>query len=134
MTKITKIASLAAFTLSIATWVGATDLTGETEYAINCASCHGADGKGAGEMAKYLNVAPPDLTTLAADNEGVFPFLKVMHVVDGRTGVRGHGDSMPVWGNAFMSQSDPMPGDFGGLLEVRGRILSLVYFLESIQE
>jgi mono/diheme cytochrome c family protein len=35
-----------------------------------CASCHGADGKGDGPMAKSLKVKPADLTRIAARNGG----------------------------------------------------------------
>ena len=127
-------ACLTVVALSVATWASAADQIGKELYLENCASCHGADGKGAGDIAKYMNVAPTDLTGLAAGNDGEFPFLSVMQIVDGRSGARGHGTEMPVWGDAFMSQQDPMPGDYSGVLEVRGRILSLVNYLEALQE
>ena len=111
------------------------DDAGEGEYMNNCASCHGAAGMGKGPMAEYLNVEVPDLTTIAQRNDGVFPFLTVVHMVDGRSGLMEHGGAMPVWGNNFSMQADSgMVGDYGGVYEVRGRILSLAYYLESIQE
>lgn len=114
------------------------DEAGKQEYMVACAVCHGESGKGEGPFAPLLNISTPDLTRLAANNEddpGVFPFLDVLMVVDGRTGVRGHGDtSMPIWGERFKASAMETAGPYGAELEVRGRLLSLVYYLESIQE
>ena len=107
---------------------------GQDEYMVACAICHGESGKGEGPFAPILNIHTPDLTRLAEANDGVFPFLEVLMIVDGRTGVRGHGDSaMPIWGERFAASAADA-GPYGTELEVRGRLLSLVYYLESIQE
>jgi mono/diheme cytochrome c family protein len=103
---------------------------GASLYGDYCAACHGASGKGDGDMANVMTIAAPDLTGLAAANDGQFPMLKVIHVIDGRTGVRAHGGPMPVFGRSFMHDSD----GYGGVLETRGRILSLALYLETIQE
>ena len=114
------------------------DDTGQQEYMVACAICHGETGKGEGPFAPLLNIHTPDLTRLAAENEtdpGVFPFLDVLMIVDGRTGVRAHGDtSMPIWGERFAATAEETAGPYGSELQVRGRLLSLVYYLESIQE
>ena len=114
------------------------DDTGQQEYVVACAIGHGESGKGEGPFAPLLNIHTPDLTRLAAGNEkdpGVFPFLDVLMVVDGRTGVRAHGDtSMPIWGERFKASAMETAGPYGAELEVRGRLLSLVYYLESIQQ
>lgn len=114
------------------------DSVGEQEYMVACAICHGESGKGQGPFAPLLNIETPDLTRLAAGNEknpGTFPFLDVMMIVDGRSGVRAHGDtSMPIWGERFAASEAGTAGPYGSELEVRGRLLSLVYYLESIQE
>ena len=110
------------------------DVSGRADYQTYCASCHGATGAGDGARAAGLAAAPPDLTTIAQRNDGVFPFLEMVQVVDGRTGVRGHGYPMPVWGSRFEDQVGEGAGDYGSEVVVRGRILSLVYFLESIQK
>ena len=112
------------------------DDAGQVEYMNSCASCHGADGKGEGPVTSSLSFVAPPLTGLAAANDGVFPMLDVIHIVDGRTGVRGHGTEagMPVWGAVY---KDPIAGEigtYGAEAAVRGRILSLAYYLESIQE
>lgn len=110
------------------------DEAGEAEYAANCATCHGAAGMGNGPLAEFMNIEVPDLTTIAQRNDGVFPFLSAVHIVDGRTGLRGHGSNMPVWGDNFSFRTDTMEGDYSGVLETRGRIISIVYYLESIQK
>lgn len=113
------------------------DMPGEDQYLSFCASCHGAQGDGNGPLGDVLNMSVPDLTTISQRNDGAFPFLKVVHMVDGRTGVMAHGSDMPVWGKQFsdqMDQEDRMARDLSAVYEVRGRILSLVYYLESIQK
>lgn len=99
-------------------------------YADSCAACHGATGHGDGDMSGVMTIKAPDITKLAARNDGAFPMLKVIHVIDGRTGVRAHGGQMPVFGRAFSAGTD----GYEGVIETRGRILSLAMYLESIQE
>lgn len=76
--------------------------------------------------------AADDLTGLAARNDGEFPMLQVIHIVDGRTGLRAHGGPMPVYGALFDAEAEA--GPYGGPLYTRGKILSLAYYLESIQQ
>jgi mono/diheme cytochrome c family protein len=74
---------------------------GKRTYLSLCASCHGTSAKGDGPVAPHLNQKPPDLTSLAAANGGMFPFEHVYAAIDGRLGIRVHGTSeMPVWGMA----------------------------------
>jgi mono/diheme cytochrome c family protein len=105
---------------------------GQREYQAYCATCHGAQGKGDGPMSTILTVVPADLTQLRNKNKGEFPFWRVYKVIDGRDMVRGHGArNMPVWGAHFLSEEG------GGYLDedrVIGRVLALVYYLQSIQE
>ena len=111
----------------------AADEIGRSEYMTSCATCHGEDAKGAGPLAQLMTVPIPDLTTLSAGNDGTFPMLDVIMVIDGRTGVRGHGYPMPVWGSRFKAQADDV-GEYAGEIEARGRVLSIAQFLASIQE
>jgi hypothetical protein len=60
---------------------------GKFEYLNSCGSCHGITGKGDGPVVKSLIKPPADLTRLAEDNNGVFPFARVYDVIDGS--VRG---------------------------------------------
>lgn len=109
------------------------DNLGKTEYMNACASCHGAQGAGDGPLAGLMSVEVPALTGLSAANDGTFPMLDVIHTIDGRQGTRGHGQPMPVWGDRFSKDAEYM-GPYGAEAVIRGRILSIAYYLESIQE
>ena len=107
---------------------------GKNEYMVACAVCHGESAMGDGSFAQLMNISVPGLTTLSSQNDGNFPFLEVFMTVDGRTQVEGHGSPMPVWGERFSTSAAEEFGPYGGELMVRGRILSLVNYLESVQE
>lgn len=111
---------------------GADDL-GKAEYMNACASCHGDAGAGDGPLAGLMTVPVPALTGLSAANDGNFPMLAVIHTIDGRQGIRGHGFPMPVWGSRFTEEQEAS-GPYGAEAIVRGRILSIAYFLESLQQ
>ncbi|WP_083950564.1 c-type cytochrome [Roseivivax lentus] len=106
---------------------------GEALYTQFCATCHGAEAMGDGPLTDLLTTEVPDLHGLSARNDGVFPMLEVIHIIDGRTGVRAHGGPMPVYGDVF-SRNGRGDMDYGSVLETRGKILSLAYYLESIQD
>lgn len=126
--------ALAVAALCLSTTPAISDEIGEQAYMNHCASCHGVTAKGDGEVAQFLNVETPSLTTLAAQNDGEFPLLKVIQVIDGRTGVGPHGTMMPVWGDRFKATSESSMGEYGAEVVVRGQILLLATYLESIQE
>lgn len=107
---------------------------GKNEFMTACAGCHGETAMGDGPFAPLLNIEVPGLTGLAADNEGVFPWLDVFLIVDGRTGVRGHGEIMPIWGDRFSASARESFGEYGAEVVTRGRIAVLVDYLESIQQ
>jgi mono/diheme cytochrome c family protein len=126
----------AFFSIVLGTVVWA-DEAGKVEYMNSCASCHGADGKGVGPVASALAFKiPKPLTGLAAANDGEFPMSRVIQIIDGRTGVRGHGtdSGMPVWGAVYKAPLVGEIGPYGTEAAVRGRILSLALYLETIQE
>lgn len=108
--------------------------TGQSLYTDACASCHGAAGMGEGTMAEFMSVKVPSLRDLSKNNDGVFPMLDVIQIIDGRTGVRGHGSEMPVWGRQFKAEMLDEAGIYGSEVYARGKILSLAYYLESIQD
>lgn len=128
-----RIAALATILVISADLAGAEE-TGRAEYMYNCAACHGETGLGDGPVARYINVETPDLTTLSRQNDGVFPLLQVIQVIDGRAGVGPHGTMMPIWGERFMASEIEDAGPYGAEVIVRGRILSLAHYLEAIQE
>ena len=112
---------------------------GAAEYRIACFQCHGEAGKGDGPMTQFLTIKPADLTLLSKKNNGTFPFREVFQSIDGRAGIKAHGEGpMPIWGERYTAQSG------GQLLEpyktwtaepfVRARILELTYYLQSIQQ
>lgn len=83
-----------------------------------------------------MTTTVPELTALASANDGEFPMLSVIHVIhviDGRTGLRSHGGPMPVYGALFDAES-VSGADYGDVLYTRGKILSVAYYLESIQK
>ena len=114
----------------------AEDMTiGKQLYAEACAVCHGVSGKGDGEFARELKVPPSNLTTLLRDNGDVYPFLKIYHSVDGRSGTRGHGTAdMPIWGTVFSRDAPGGTQPYSAELLVRARLVALIDYIESIQE
>jgi mono/diheme cytochrome c family protein len=107
---------------------------GKREYDNNCAVCHGRDGRGNGPYAELLRRSPPDLSTIARRNGGVFPVAKTYEVIEG-AGV-GHGTrDMPIWGMDYNVKAAEyymdVPYDQEGF--VRGRILSLIEYLNRLQ-
>jgi len=108
---------------------------GKAVYEQYCATCHGVSGQGDGPLTEFLTSKVPDLTQLSARNDGAFPMLKVIHIIDGRTGLRAHGGDMPVYGNVFMAENKTTTkGDYSDVLTTRGRILSIAEYLDSIQK
>jgi mono/diheme cytochrome c family protein len=106
---------------------------GDLEYQNHCAICHGVDGKGRGIMNKFLTIQPADLTQVSKKNADRFPFWQVYRIIDGREEIRGHGTrEMPIWGARF--QAEAKGSDPGSRAQVAGRILSLVFYLQHIQE
>ena len=106
---------------------------GKIFFEYNCMVCHGNGGKGDGIMVTFslLTVQPPDLTQLSSRNGGHFPFWKVYRMIDGREVVKGHGtQDMPLWGDEFRLEAG---SSVDAQAQVRGKILQLVYYLQSLQ-
>jgi len=123
--------------LSMATRVAAQEQevidTGKHEFLRSCATCHGVEATGKGPAASALNVKPADLTQLAKHHGGVFLFWRTYEKILGRDEqvVPGHGTrEMPIWGERF--RVEPTTSE-DHKTSVRGRILSLVHYLQSIQ-
>ena len=110
---------------------------GALEYESACAVCHGRTGQGDGPLKEWLKVPMPDLTVLATNNGGVFPFDRVYRVIDGREEVATHGPrQMPIWGARYNLESSVYlenypPHDRES--SVRGRVLALVEYLYRLQ-
>ncbi len=108
-----------------------TMVQGEVLYKSHCATCHGTAGKGDGPAASALKTAPPDLTLLAKNNDGKFPDLKIMRVLESGTDLTAHGSKdMPIWGPIFRSMGPAAAGGQVGHL----REVNLTEYLKSIQK
>jgi mono/diheme cytochrome c family protein len=138
---------IAGLTVGLAGAAGAEDLDiGKSEFQSSCASCHGADGKGKGPVSEQLKVPPSDLTSLAKNNNGVFPAHAVYETIFGSKTIPAHGRrEMPVWGNRFNPVTilphyvDPSYWKMAGPEQspevvVRKRILAVVDYLSRIQQ
>ena len=72
---------------------------GEVEFLLNCAGCHGADGRGSGPQSAKLDTKPTDLTLLAKHNHGRFDAGAIYQKIDGRNDRSSHHNAgMPIWG------------------------------------
>lgn len=112
---------------------------GEILFGFYCASCHGADARGGGPVAKEMKTPPPSLRQIAARRDGVFAELEIMSYIDGRNMPRAHGNSeMPVWGSLFgyVDEARTILDSDQQLIEqkVQQKIASIVKYLGSIQD
>ena len=110
---------------------------GKQEYDVQCSVCHGMDAKGNGFLGQTLKVVPPDLTTLAKKNGGVFPADRISSMIDGRAEIASHGSrDMPIWGTRYAVNAAAhyvdVPYDQEAF--VRARILLLVDYLNRVQQ
>jgi mono/diheme cytochrome c family protein len=117
---------------------GTQRVLGENEYMAHCAACHGVTAKGDGPVAEVLSTKPTNLTEISKRHGGKFPTDAIYHFVDGRQMIMPHGSpQMPVWGQRYSleaaKQMANVPHDVKPEAIVHGRILALVYYLESIQ-
>jgi mono/diheme cytochrome c family protein len=110
---------------------------GKMQYDASCAVCHGSAGKGDGPLKLQLVSRVTDLTALAKNNNGVFPFDRVYQIIDGRQEVKAHGPrEMPIWGRAFSMQTSVFFENFPPYdieSNARSRILSLTEYLYRLQ-
>ncbi len=123
--------------LLAADWTSAEETisSGNRTYDRFCSVCHAANAKGNGPFTKNLVVTPPNLTTLAANNGGVFPWMEVYEIIDGDDKMRAHGSSeMPIWGEAFDLRNWGKGYNEYADVIVRGRIFELLVYLNYIQE
>lgn len=106
---------------------------GRTAYLENCASCHGVDGTGGGSAARGLAVAPPDLTTIAQRNGGVFPTDRVMSTIDGLDRGEHFSAAMPEFGAGDLGDTVIVENEGLGT-PVPMKLLILTEYLQSIQQ
>jgi len=103
--------------------------SGQARFAQYCAVCHGTDAKGNGPFANLMTTPPKDLTVLAKNNGGEFPFGRVYDSIDGRNLLKAHGTTdMPIWGREMKDEG------LGGETDLRGRLVETIVYLRSIQQ
>ena len=103
-------------------------LYGVDNFHAYCSPCHGRDGTGNGPVARALKKAPPDLTSIMARHNGVFPRGEIRaFIANGSPDLPAHGSSeMPVWGPTFQAlDSSDRAADV--------RLANIVEYLKSIQ-
>jgi mono/diheme cytochrome c family protein len=105
--------------------------SGQEMYMSYCAACHGKEGKGDGPAASALKEPPPDLTTLAKNNNGKFPAEHVAHILQFGAAAPAHGTKdMPIWGPLFGALHGRTSGN-DALIQLR--IANLSKYIESLQ-
>lgn len=109
-------------------------VSGESDFRMYCASCHGEDGKGDGPKSFGLGRPTPDLTTLTR-KYGTFPAERLARLIDGREALDAHLErEMPVWGMWFKEEAAAeLGGAEGDEGSVKRRIDNLISHIESLQ-
>jgi len=103
---------------------------GKDDFEWQCAPCHGADGTGNGPMAKQLIKPPSNLTLIAKNNGGTFPFWRIYRIISGKQEVPGHETfQMPEFWKRFAGAEYAF-----GFLPPHVRVLMLTHYLETIQQ
>ena len=85
-------------------------------------------------MAPVLTLQPPNLRTLTARHDGVFPVTRVVTRIDGRDPLVAHGSPMPVNGDFFEGDDTPLKAESGQPIMTSRLIVDLVEYLEGLQE
>ena len=114
---------------------GNAGVSGEADYNMYCANCHGEDGKGNGPKAFGLGKPVPDITTLSK-RYGSFPREQLVRMIDGRDPIAGHVDrEMPVWGIWFKEEAAAeLGGAEGDEGSVARRLANLISYIETLQQ
>jgi mono/diheme cytochrome c family protein len=103
---------------------------GERIFSENCTACHGYRGEGG---ALIGGQQAPELTGLAAANDGVFPRARALSHIDGYGRGKVSADVMPEFGGLL--EGETVPVDIDGVMTPTPRPLAaLLAYLESIQQ
>lgn len=129
-----RIPAAASLAACLAMPLHAQDDVGARTYFEACGPCHGETAEGDGPMTEIMNVAVPDLTGLTAANGGTFPWFRLVHIIDGRSGLRAHGGEMPVFGAILRGDTVAADAPDGSPILISARVLAVVDYLESIQD
>ena len=113
---------------------GEEQTTGAADFAAFCSGCHGAGGRGDGEMAADLATQPADLTQLSAKNGGTFPATRVMAQIWGYTGGKDGGRVMPKFAALLDGELVPYDGGDGIASPTPIRLVELAEYVKALQE
>jgi mono/diheme cytochrome c family protein len=102
--------------------------SGQEMFNNYCAACHGKQGRGDGPAAAAMTKVPPDLSRIAARNNGKFPDLHVLNAISGNEPMAAHGSAdMPAWGEVLRSLNS------GTSDTVLLRLSNLTDYVKSLQ-
>lgn len=106
---------------------------GRTDFNKHCAPCHSENAKGNGPELKVIpGIKPKDLTTIAAQNGGVFPYREVEDTIDGRKIIPSHKRfDMPFWGVNFQQPGQEFTPESEA--KARQRIDAMVDYIATLQ-
>lgn len=104
---------------------------GRMMYGNYCVACHGDSGNGDGPLAADLPVGPTDLTLLAQNNGGVYPYSDVMAQI---YGYPGRYAVMPEFGPLLSGPSVLWKDEEGVEVRTPKALLALARYLETIQQ
>lgn len=106
--------------------------SGAEDYATFCAGCHGATGKGDGDLASTLDTRPADLTRLAGQ-DGKIPMARVMSKIWGYT-KDANGNLMPSFA-PLLDQEQRVLFDSGDGIQTPTplRLVQVAEYLQSLQ-
>ena len=102
-------------------------------YMDHCATCHGIEARGGGPMAPSLLLQPPDLTTLAARNDGVLPVVRIVTRIDGRDPLVSHGSPMPIYGDFFEGFDVAVKAETGQPIMTSQPVVDLLAWIAAVQ-
>jgi len=109
-------------------------IDGENLYLELCAVCHGKSGTGDGPAAPAMTKPVPDLTILAASNDGEFPRKTIVDSISGESRVISHGTiDMPIWGQVFEDAARADWKTFRREGQAKQRIYNLTEHLATLQ-
>jgi len=103
---------------------------GQETFMSYCVACHGRDAQGDGPLAGDLPLKPADLTMLAAQNGGVFPYSDVMSQI---YGYPGQFHVMPEFGPVLEGPKVMWRDETGAVVETPRALLELAQYLETLQ-
>jgi hypothetical protein len=118
-------------------WLTLDDLfeIGRNQYEVYCQICHGVEGRGDGPAGDVLHLRPSDLTQMAKNNGGEFPWSETFRIIDGRSKVEAHEQKgMPVWGERWTEERFTEDEPHGGEDAAYARIRCVAHYLSTIQE